>query len=118
MVGLGRDCGCWRDGIAAEFIFNRFSRFLCDFSNYFSLLWWKYQHSKDNQDQSRTTLNQRDHTLLGKKGTVLEIGFNGIGRGAFGDTTWRIQGEHLTVNDLVVVERVDGITLLVKKVTE
>ena len=30
----------------------------------FSLLWWKYQHSKDNQDQSRTTLNQRDHTLL------------------------------------------------------
>ena len=83
-----------------------------------SLLWWKYQHSKDNQDQSRTTLNQRDHTLLGKKGTVLEIGSNGIGRGAFGDTTWRIQGEHLTVNDLVVVERVDGITLLVKKVTE
>ena len=75
-----------------------------------SLLWWKYQHS--------TTLNQRDHTLLGKKGTVLEIGSNGIGRGAFGDTTWRIQGEHLTVNDLVVVERVDGITLLVKKVTE
>lgn len=84
----------------------------------FSLLWWKYQHSKDNQDQSRTTLNQRDHTLLGKKGTVLEIGSNGIGRGAFGDTTWRIQGEHLNVNDLVVVERVDGITLLVKKVTE
>ncbi len=56
--------------------------------------------------------------MLGKKGTVLEIGSNGIGRGAFGDTTWRIQGEHLTVNDLVVVERVDGITLLVKKVTE
>ena len=81
-----------------------------------SLLWWKYQHSKDNQDQSRTTLNQRDHTLLGKKGTVLEIGSNGIGRGAFADTTWRIQGEHLTVNDLVVVERVDGITMLVKKV--
>ena len=79
------------------------------------MLWWKYQHSKDNQDQSRTTLNQRDHTLLGKKGTVLEIGSNGIGRGAFGDTTWRIQGEHLNVNDLVVVERVDGITLLVKK---
>ena len=48
---------------------------------------------------------------------MLEIGSNGIGRGAFGDTTWRIQGEHLTVNDLVVVERVDGITLLVKKVT-
>ena len=28
------------------------------------------------------------------------------------------KGEHLAVNDLVVVERVDGITLLVKKVKE
>ena len=81
-----------------------------------SLLWWKYQHSKDNQDQSRTTLNQRDHTLLGKKGTVLEIGSNGIGRGAFGDTTWRIQGEHLQPGDLIEVVYVQGITLFVQKI--
>ena len=118
VVGLGCNCDGRRNGVSTEFILNRVSRFYAILAIILSLLWWKYQHSKDNQDQSRTTLNQRDHTLLGKKGTVLEIGSNGIGRGAFGDTTWRIQGEHLNVNDLVVVERVDGITLLVKKVTE
>lgn len=44
-----------------------------------------------------------------------EISPNGIGRGIFGDTTWRIQGEQLTVGDLIYVERVEGITLIVKK---
>lgn len=83
-----------------------------------SVIWWKYQHGKDNHDQAKSTLNQRDHAMLGKQGTVQEIAPNGIGRGAFGDTTWRIQGEHLAVNDLVKVVRVDGITLIVKKVTE
>ena len=79
-----------------------------------SLLWWKYQHNKISGPITYN-LKSKGSSLLGKKGTVLEIGSNGIGRGAFGDTTWRIQGEHLTVNDLVVVERVDGITLLVKR---
>ncbi|QPB43208.1 NfeD family protein [Rodentibacter haemolyticus] len=83
-----------------------------------SVVWWKYQHTKDHRDQSYSTLNQRDHAMLDKQGTVQEIAANGIGRGAFGDTTWRIQGEHLAVNDLVKVVRVDGITLIVKKVTK
>ena len=83
-----------------------------------SIIWWRYQHSKDQADQSQSVLNQRDHAMIGARGKVLEMAENGIGRGAFGDTTWRIQGEHLNVNDLVVVERVDGITLLVKKVEE
>ena len=83
-----------------------------------SFLWWKYQHGKDNKDQSKTTLNQRDHAMIGKKGTVRDISANGIGRGYFGDTTWRIQGEHLAVNDIVQVQRVEGITLVVKKVMQ
>ncbi|MCX2962162.1 MULTISPECIES: NfeD family protein [Rodentibacter] len=83
-----------------------------------SVAWWKYQHNKDRQDQAKSSLNQRDHSMLGKQGTVQEIAVNGIGRGAFGDTTWRIQGEHLVVNDLVKVVRVEGITLIVEKVTE
>lgn len=83
-----------------------------------SVAWWKYQHGKDNQDQAQTSLNQRDHAMIGKRGTVQEIASNGIGRGAFGDTTWRIQGEHLSAHDLIQVIRVDGITLIVKKVTE
>lgn len=83
-----------------------------------SVIWWRYQHNRDNRDQAKSSLNQRDHAMIGKRGTVQEIAVNGIGRGAFGDTTWRIQGENLAVNDLIYVERVDGITLIVKKVTE
>ena len=79
------------------------------------MIWWKYQNGKDRQAQSHSSLNQRDHALIGKFGTVQEISPNGIGRGIFGDTTWRIQGEQLTVGDLIYVERVEGITLIVKK---
>ncbi|MDO5054041.1 MAG: NfeD family protein [Pasteurella oralis] len=82
----------------------------------FSVVWWKYQHSKDKSDQSHSSLNQRDHAMLGAKGTVKEMARNGIGRGHFGDTTWRIQGNQLQVGDLVEVIGVEGITLLVNKV--
>ncbi|MCW9714921.1 NfeD family protein [Avibacterium avium] len=81
-----------------------------------SFSWWKYQHGKDLQDQSYTSLNQRDHAMLGTKGIVQEINENGIGRGHFGDTTWRIQGKHLQVGDAIEVYNVEGITLFVKKV--
>lgn len=83
-----------------------------------SLCWWKYQYGKDREDQSQTSLNQRDHAMLGCRGTVEEMSNNGIGRGHFGDTTWRIQGMALQIGDVIEVERVDGITLLVKKVEE
>lgn len=83
-----------------------------------SVLWWRYQHRKDKRDQAKTSLNQRDHAMLGKQGIVQEIAANGIGRGAFGDTTWRIQGERLHVGEPVKVVHVEGITLIVKKVTE
>ncbi|WP_373100245.1 MULTISPECIES: NfeD family protein [Pasteurellaceae] len=81
-----------------------------------SLLWWKYQHGKDRADQAKTSLNQRDHAMLGMRGAVRDIGENGIGRGAFGDTTWRIQGRGLQRGDIVEVQRVEGITLFVRKV--
>jgi regulator of membrane protease activity len=54
--------------------------------------------------------------MIGAQGKVLEIGENGIGRGAFGDTTWRIQGRDLAVNDIVEVTAVDSITLKVNKI--
>ncbi|MDP9500934.1 NfeD family protein [Bisgaard Taxon 45] len=81
-----------------------------------SVVWWKYQHGKDKADQLHSSLNQRDHAMLGTRGTVQQIAPNGIGRGHFGDTTWRIQGADLQVGDLVEVCQVDGITLKVKKV--
>lgn len=83
-----------------------------------SLIWWKYQHSKDLSDQSYSSLNQRDHAMLKARGTVQEIAANGIGRGYFGDTTWRIQGKHLQVGDVIEVEAVAGITLQVRKIKE
>ncbi|WP_048750552.1 NfeD family protein [Aggregatibacter segnis] len=82
----------------------------------FSIIWWRYQHAKDQIDQSKSVLNQRDHAMIGAQGKVLEIGENGIGRGAFGDTTWRIQGPDLAVNDIVEVTAVDSITLKVNKI--
>lgn len=84
----------------------------------FTLLWWKYQHSKDRQDQAKSSLNQRDHAMIGMKGKVQEMAENGIGRGYFADTTWRIQGENLQPNDIIEVVAVQGITLIVKKVNE
>lgn len=81
-----------------------------------SVIWWKYQHGKDKIDQSTTALNQRDHAMIGNVGKLCEMNENGIGRGAFGDTTWRVQGENLHVGDLVKVIRVQGITLQVEKV--
>lgn len=81
-----------------------------------TVIWWQYQHQKDNKDQLQTSLNQRDHRMLGKIGIVQEIQTNGIGRGHFGDTTWRIQGEKLQSGDSIEVIKVEGITLFVHKV--
>ena len=83
-----------------------------------SVIWWRYQHGKDQADQSNRALNQRNHAMIGSRGKVLEIAENGIGRGAFGDTTWRIKGHGLSVTDIIAVTGVDGITLNVIKIKE
>lgn len=83
-----------------------------------SLIWWKFQSKKDNTDHSSYKLNQRDHAMLGTVGYVEEIAENGIGRGHFGDTTWRIQGQQLAVGDVIEVIAVEGITLKVMKSTK
>ena len=83
-----------------------------------SVIWWRYQHGKDQADQSNRALNQRNHAMIGSRGKVLEIAENGIGRGAFGDTTWRIKGHGLSVNDLIEVTGVNSITLNVIKIKE
>lgn len=80
-----------------------------------TLLWWFYQHQKDRQEDQRDTLNHRDHAMLGAQGQVVQILGNGVARGKFGDTTWRMLGNELRVGDTVKVVAVDGITLMVKK---
>lgn len=32
-----------------------------------SLVWWYYQHNKDKADQHHTSLNQRDHAMIGTR---------------------------------------------------
>lgn len=81
-----------------------------------SFVWWKYQHKKDLKDQIHTSLNQRNNSMIGSIGIVREINLNGIGRGHFGDTTWRIQGKNLHIEDQIEVYKVEGITLFVRKV--
>lgn len=82
----------------------------------FSLIWWKYQHHKDKQDDKATVLNSREHSMIGTQGLIVETLENGIARGKFGDTTWRVMGIGLNVGDKVQVQKVDGITLSVSKV--
>ncbi|MGQ8820108.1 NfeD family protein [Bibersteinia trehalosi] len=81
----------------------------------FSLVWWKYQHGKDQQDDEHSSLNSREHAMIGARGVIVEILENGIARGKFDDTTWRVIGENLRIGDSVQVFRVEGITLFVKK---
>ncbi|MGR3808824.1 NfeD family protein [Pasteurella testudinis] len=84
-----------------------------------SIVWWRYQHRKDQQDDPHTALNQRGIAMLGQQGVIREISSNNIGRAHFGDTTWRITWQNsaydLQIGDTVIVTAVDGITLTVEK---
>ncbi|WP_301099077.1 NfeD family protein [Otariodibacter sp.] len=79
----------------------------------FSFFWWRYQHSKDSKEDRSTNLNARDHAMVGQQGVVSEILENGVIRGRFGDTTWKVIGKDLQVGDIVEVTKVEGITLFV-----
>ncbi|KAE9529469.1 NfeD family protein [Testudinibacter aquarius] len=81
-----------------------------------SVVWWRYQHHKDQQADPHTALNQRGIAMLAQRGTVTEMAASGIGRAHFGDTTWRIKGANLQIGDTVKVSKVDGITLSVEKI--
>ncbi|PID51558.1 MAG: hypothetical protein CR960_00140 [Pasteurellales bacterium] len=81
----------------------------------FSLLWWRYQKSKDQKDETNM-LNQKDLAMLGKQGKVIEILDNGSIRAKFADSTWKVEGEHLAIGDLVKVVKVKAITLIVEKI--
>lgn len=61
-------------------------------------------------------LNQRGLAMQGQQGRVTEVLSGNTARAAFGDTTWRVEGQELQVGDLVEVIAVRGITLLVRKV--
>lgn len=80
-----------------------------------SFLAWRYQRNKISSHDSNANLNQRGIAMIGKVGEVVDIYPNHIGRARFGDTTWRITGENLTIGDMIEVISVEDITLTVKK---
>lgn len=82
-----------------------------------SVAWWRVQHQKDQANDSHNELNQRGIAMIGQTGRVLAFTESGIGRGQFGDTTWRIQGHQLHIGDSIKVITVQGITLCVEKVS-
>ncbi|MBR0574444.1 NfeD family protein [Pasteurella atlantica] len=84
----------------------------------FSFLWWRYQQRKNLEPDEASFLNQRDHAMLGKQGRVVEILDSGAVRAKFADTTWKVEGMQLNVNDLVKVVDVEGITLKVEKLSD
>ncbi|MFC0323302.1 NfeD family protein [Gallibacterium melopsittaci] len=81
-----------------------------------TLIWWRYQAAKTQRDRVNNGLNQRDIAMLGQQGRITELMSENVGRAAFGDTTWRIEGEQLQVNDRVEVVSVKGITLIVRRI--
>lgn len=88
------------------------------FAMLFSLLWWKYQHSKDQQADRHTVLNAREHHLIGQIGVIEEMIAPQVIRAKFGDSTWKVNGEGLCVGDKVEVLRVEGIVLQVRKISD
>ncbi len=88
----------------------------------FSFIWWRYQQKKDSKEDETSSLNQRNHAMIGRMGRVVEILDNGAIRAKFADTTWKVEGEKegevLAVGDLVKVVEVIGITLMVNKLSD
>ncbi|MDP8079666.1 NfeD family protein [Phocoenobacter skyensis] len=81
----------------------------------FSFFWWRYQQKKDLEQDAASSLNRRDHAMLGKQGRVVDILDNGAIRAKFADTTWKVEGQNLAIGDSVQVTDVQGIVLMVEK---
>ncbi len=85
----------------------------------FSFLWWRYQKNKDHKEDEISSLNQRDHAMIGQVGRILEILDNGSIRAKFADTTWKVttkqENETLVVGEQIRVIAVKGIILVVEK---
>lgn len=82
-----------------------------------SVCWWRYQQWKNREDLSVEKLNQRGLAMIQQQGNVTEVLSGNTARAAFGDTTWRVEGQGLQVGDKVEVVAVHGITLIVRKLS-
>jgi len=77
--------------------------------------WKKLRKDAPNDNTESGTLNQRGKALIGRRVPLVESIVNGVGRVQIDDTFWRVEGDDLEENTLVVVTNSDGATLQVEK---
>ncbi|MFC0180621.1 NfeD family protein [Thorsellia kenyensis] len=78
-------------------------------------LWW-LGYKKRRANEQYSSLNERSHQLINKRGILTEDIHIGLGRAQFGDSSWRVSSdENLVAGEEVIVVAVEGITLVVKK---
>jgi len=77
-------------------------------------VWKKYSKSNPNDNTESGTLSQRGKSLIGRKVPLVEAITNGVGRVQIDDTFWRVEGNDLEINTLVIITDADGASLKVK----
>lgn len=90
--------------------------FIFTLLSFASIFVWKIlRKDKPKDDTESGTLNQRGKALVGRKTPLVEAIENGVGRVQIDDTFWRVEGDDLAENELVIVTDSDGATLQVEK---
>lgn len=81
----------------------------------FSVSYYFYNKKKEDKSDKKDDLNNFNHAMLNSVGIVVEMLTDEEGRAKIGDTTWKIKGKNLSVNDKIKVHHVDGLVLHVQK---
>lgn len=81
----------------------------------FSVSYYFYNKKKEDKADKKDDLNNFNHAMLNSVGVVVEMLTDEEGRAKIGDTTWKIKGKNLSVNDKIKVYHVDGLVLHVQK---
>lgn len=80
-------------------------------------LWWRRQLSRDQKDDGRRSLNQKEKQLIGQITRVEENILAGDCRIRLGDTTWSARcDQNIASGSRVKVVDVDGIILFIQPV--
>lgn len=88
----------------------------CSLATVLSIFSYKFYHKKEKEE--KVELNNFQHSMLNNLGIVEEfVDEENIGRGVFGDTTWKIKSkEKLIKQDKIKVIDVENTTLIVEKI--
>lgn len=80
--------------------------------------WWKWSQSRTVKKKGSSLLNRPYLSLIGTHCTLIEPIVNGYGRAKLADSSWRVKSSaDMPEGTTVIVEGVEGNTLVVKKLT-